>query len=41
MNTLETYIAVAVTLLFVSGAGWLVAALRESKRTRRQWDWRA
>jgi hypothetical protein len=41
MNTLETYIAVAVTLLFVSGAGLLVVALRESKRIRKRWDWRA
>jgi len=41
MNTLETYVAVATTLLFVIGACLLVLALRESKRIRKQWGWRA
>ena len=41
MNALETYVAIAVTLLFVAGVAWLVVALRESKRMRRRWQWRA
>lgn len=41
MNTFETYIAVAVTLLFVTGAGLIVVARRESTRVRKQWDRRA
>jgi hypothetical protein len=41
MNTAETYIAVAVTLLFVVGVGLLVRALRESSRERKHWGGRS
>jgi hypothetical protein len=41
MNATEVYIAGAVTLLFVAGIGWLIAALRESRRVRELWQRRA
>jgi hypothetical protein len=37
MNTAETYVAVTVTLLFLTGLGWLGRALRESKRLDKLW----
>ena len=41
MNTTEQVVAVVVTILFVAGAGVLVAALRERRLARNQWDCRS
>lgn len=41
MNAIEMYVAGTVTLLFVVGIGWMVAALRKSHRVRKLWQRRA
>jgi hypothetical protein len=41
MDTVDTYLAVAVTLFFVAGIVLLVATLRERIKVRKQWGWRA
>jgi hypothetical protein len=41
MDAGDTYLAVAVTLLFVAAIVLLVTTLRERIRVRKQWGWRA
>jgi hypothetical protein len=37
VDTTETYLAVAVTLLFVAGLALLVTAVRQQIRARKEW----
>ncbi len=41
MNETEMFVAGAAILLFGAGIGWLVVALRKSRRIRRLWQRRA
>jgi hypothetical protein len=41
MNALEIYVAVVVTLLFMTGVGLLITDRRKARRIRKQWDGRA
>lgn len=40
LDSAETYLAVVVTLLFVVGICFLIAMVREQKRTRKRWEGR-
>jgi hypothetical protein len=40
LDTTEKYLAVVVTLLFVVGICFLIAMVREQKRTRKRWGGR-